>query len=71
MTSLVRRNDRVLEHSNVDYATGGLGRWLALNRPHRSHHVAAIREGDVNAGLFTAIWDGSSSAPTDSNQRGV
>lgn len=47
----------LLQHSNVDYATGGLDRWLALNRPHRYHHVAAAGEGDVNFGLFTNVWD--------------
>jgi sterol desaturase/sphingolipid hydroxylase (fatty acid hydroxylase superfamily) len=47
----------LLQHSNVDYATGGLHRLLALNRPHRFHHVAAGGEGDVNFGLFTTIWD--------------
>jgi sterol desaturase/sphingolipid hydroxylase (fatty acid hydroxylase superfamily) len=47
----------LLQHSNVDYATGGLDRWLALNRPHRYHHVAAAGEGDVNFGLFTNMWD--------------
>lgn len=47
----------LLQHSNVDYATGGADRLLALNRPHRFHHVAAPGEGDVNFGLFTTLWD--------------
>lgn len=47
----------LLQHSNVDYATGPLDRWLALNRPHRFHHIGAAGEGDVNFGLFTTIWD--------------
>lgn len=47
----------LLQHSNVDYATGGLDRWFAWNRPHRFHHLASADEGDVNFGLFTTIWD--------------
>ncbi len=47
----------LLQHSNVDYATGGVDSLFALNRPHRFHHVAAGGEGDVNFGLFTTIWD--------------
>ena len=47
----------LLQHSNVDYATGGIDRWFAWNRPHRYHHLAAAGEGDVNFGLFTTIWD--------------
>jgi sterol desaturase/sphingolipid hydroxylase (fatty acid hydroxylase superfamily) len=47
----------LLQHSNVDYATGGLDRLLALNQPHRFHHLAAAGDGDVNFGLFTSLWD--------------
>jgi sterol desaturase/sphingolipid hydroxylase (fatty acid hydroxylase superfamily) len=47
----------LLQHSNVDYATGGLDRLFAWNRPHRFHHLAAAGEGDVNFGLFTTVWD--------------
>lgn len=47
----------LLQHSNVDYATGGLDRLMAWNRPHRYHHIAAAVDGDVNFGLFTNIWD--------------
>ena len=47
----------LLQHSNVDYATGGLDRLMAWNRPHRYHHIAAAHDGDVNFGLFTNIWD--------------
>lgn len=47
----------LLQHSNVDYAAGGLDRWFAWNRAHRFHHVAAAGEGDVNFGLFTSLWD--------------
>lgn len=45
------------QHSNVDYVVGPLGRWLALNQGHRLHHLKFAREGDVNFGLFTLIWD--------------
>jgi sterol desaturase/sphingolipid hydroxylase (fatty acid hydroxylase superfamily) len=47
----------LLQHSNVDYAVGPLGPWLALNRAHRFHHVNSPGEGDVNFGLFTTMWD--------------
>lgn len=47
----------LLQHSNVDYAVGPAGRWLALNRAHRFHHVNVPGEGDVNFGLFTTLWD--------------
>lgn len=47
----------LLQHSNVDYSTRRVGRWIALNQAHRFHHVNAPRQGDVNFGLFTTIWD--------------
>ena len=47
----------LLQHSNVDYRVGKLGRWLALNEGHRLHHVARVPDGDVNFGLFLLVWD--------------
>ena len=47
----------VLQHANVDYRVGPLGRWLAWNAGHRLHHVADEIEGNVNFGLFTLVWD--------------
>ena len=47
----------LLQHSNVDYRVGALGRMLALNEAHRLHHLAAPGVGDVNFGLFTTLWD--------------
>ncbi|WP_028938335.1 sterol desaturase family protein [Pseudonocardia spinosispora] len=47
----------LLQHSNVDYSVGVLGRVLALNRGHRFHHLKWAGVGDVNFGLFTLIWD--------------
>jgi sterol desaturase/sphingolipid hydroxylase (fatty acid hydroxylase superfamily) len=47
----------LLQHSNVDYAVGPAGRWLALNQAHRFHHVNTPGEGDVNFGLFLTVWD--------------
>ena len=47
----------VLQHANVDYRVGRLGRWLAWNAGHRLHHVADEVEGNVNFGLFTLVWD--------------
>ncbi|MFN2427767.1 MAG: sterol desaturase family protein [Candidatus Binatia bacterium] len=47
----------LLQHSNVDYELGRLGRWIACNRVHRFHHLREAGAGDVNFGLFTTIWD--------------
>jgi sterol desaturase/sphingolipid hydroxylase (fatty acid hydroxylase superfamily) len=47
----------LLQHSNVDYRVGPLGRILALNGAHRRHHLRWPGVGDVNFGLFTLIWD--------------
>ena len=47
----------VLQHANVDYRVGRLGRWLAWNAGHRLHHIADEIEGNVNFGLFTLVWD--------------
>ena len=47
----------VLQHANVEYRVGKLGRWLAWNAGHRLHHVADETEGNVNFGLFTLVWD--------------
>lgn len=47
----------LLQHSNVDYAVGPVGRILALNHVHRFHHLRWAGVGDVNFGLFTTVWD--------------
>jgi sterol desaturase/sphingolipid hydroxylase (fatty acid hydroxylase superfamily) len=47
----------LLQHSNVDYQAGPLGRVLALNGGHRLHHLRWPGIGDVNFGLFTLVWD--------------
>lgn len=47
----------VLQHANVDYRVGRLGRWFAWNAGHRLHHNADEIEGNVNFGLFTLVWD--------------
>lgn len=47
----------LLQHSNVDYAVGPLGRWWALNGGHRLHHLSQPGAGDTNFGLYTLIWD--------------
>lgn len=47
----------LLQHANIDYPTGPLGRWLAVNAGHRLHHLRYPGEGDVNFGLFTLLWD--------------
>lgn len=47
----------LVQHSNVDYSTGGLHRFLAVNRVHRFHHLRWPGVGDVNFGLFLTVWD--------------
>ncbi len=47
----------LLQHSNCDYRAGVLGRWIALNRGHRLHHVNRVPDGNVNFGLFLLVWD--------------
>jgi sterol desaturase/sphingolipid hydroxylase (fatty acid hydroxylase superfamily) len=47
----------LLQHSNVDYAVGPIGKALALNHVHRFHHLRWAGVGDVNFGLFTTLWD--------------
>lgn len=47
----------LVQHANIDYATGTLGEWLAVNAGHRLHHLRYPGEGDVNFGLFTLLWD--------------
>lgn len=47
----------LLQHSNVDYAVGPLGRWWALNAGHRLHHLSQPGAGDTNFGLYTLVWD--------------
>ncbi len=47
----------LLQHSNVDYVVGPLGRWWALNAGHRLHHLRYPGEGDTNFGLFILVWD--------------
>ena len=47
----------LVQHANVDYISGPLERWLAINAGHRLHHLRYPGQGDVNFGLFTLIWD--------------
>ena len=47
----------LVQHANIDYTTGPMGAWLAVNAGHRLHHLRYPGEGDVNFGLFTLIWD--------------
>lgn len=47
----------LLQHSNVDMRIGLLGYLWAVAPAHRHHHIASARDGDVNFGLFTSIWD--------------
>lgn len=47
----------LLQHSNVDMRIGSLGYVWAVAPAHRHHHLASAREGDVNFGLFLALWD--------------
>jgi len=47
----------LLQHSNADIRIGPFKYFLALAPAHRFHHLNSAREGDVNFGLFTMIWD--------------
>jgi len=47
----------LLQHSNVDMRVGPLAFVWAVAPPHRWHHLARARDGDVNFGLFTCFWD--------------
>ena len=47
----------LLQHSNADVRIGPFKYVLALAPAHRFHHLNSAREGDVNFGLFTMVWD--------------
>lgn len=47
----------LLQHSNVDMRIGKLGYIWAIAPAHRHHHIASAKDGDVNFGLFTTLWD--------------
>lgn len=47
----------LLQHSNVDMRIGKLGYVWAIAPAHRHHHIASAKDGDVNFGLFTTLWD--------------
>tara|TARA_R110002110_G_scaffold39577_2_gene127490 strand:- start:875 stop:1726 length:852 start_codon:yes stop_codon:yes gene_type:complete len=47
----------LLQHSNADVRIGPFKYILALAPAHRFHHLNTAREGDVNFGLFTMVWD--------------
>jgi len=47
----------LLQHSNVDMKVGPLIYIWAIAPGHRQHHINRGKEGDVNFGLFTMIWD--------------
>lgn len=47
----------VVQHANIDYTSGRLECWLAINAGHRLHHLRYAGQRDVNFGLFTLIWD--------------
>lgn len=47
----------LLQHSNVDMKVGPLGYIWAVALAHRHHHISSARDGDVNFGLFTSLWD--------------
>ncbi len=62
----------LLQHANVDMRLGILGPIWAAAPAHRHHHVASAKDGDVNFGLFTLIWDhalGTYKAADDGSRR--
>ena len=46
----------LLQHSNVDYATGWLRKLIATAEVHRFHHLRGA-SGNVNFALFFSFWD--------------
>lgn len=67
----------LLQHSNVDYRTGPFKYVFAVAEVHRFHHRKGAGLGDVNFGLFTALWDhllGTfhyTTAPVTSDELGI
>ncbi len=47
----------LLQHSNVDMRVGPLVYVWCVAPVHRHHHLGSAKDGDVNFGLFTNIWD--------------
>lgn len=47
----------LLQHSNVDISIGPFVHVWAVGPAHRFHHVNRARDGDVNFGLFSSVWD--------------
>ena len=60
-----------MQHANVDYISGPLDRWLAINAGHRLHHLRYPGQGDVNFGLFTLLWDRAMGTYTPARTRAV
>ena len=61
----------LVQHANIDYISGPLERWLAINAGHRLHHLRYPGQGDVNFGLFTLLWDRAMGTYTPANTRAV
>jgi sterol desaturase/sphingolipid hydroxylase (fatty acid hydroxylase superfamily) len=61
----------LVQHANVDYISGPLERWLAINAGHRLHHLRYPGQGDVNFGLFTLLWDRAMGTYTPADTRAV
>lgn len=47
----------LLQHSNADTRLGPFKYLFAANEVHRFHHRKEKGIGDVNFGLFLAVWD--------------
>ena len=47
----------IVQHSNVDAALGPFRNHLSIGKIHHLHHVNWGKEGDVNFGLFSTVWD--------------
>ena len=61
----------LVQHANIDYISGPLERWLAINAGHRLHHLRYPGQGDVNFGLFTLLWDRAMGTYTPAHTRAV
>ena len=47
----------IVQHSNVDAALGPLRNHISIGQIHHLHHVNWGKDGDVNFGLFSTVWD--------------
>jgi sterol desaturase/sphingolipid hydroxylase (fatty acid hydroxylase superfamily) len=47
----------IVQHSNIDTNVGLFRNHMSIGKIHHLHHVNWGKEGDVNFGLFSTVWD--------------